>query len=286
MVGGLQMAAGHNPNDALIAYILSRRVSNRDNALIAYRLSRRIDMKLVAAPVSRKWMAETNSGFASRCLPMRIGNQAGWLILNDRPIRAKWLGGARPDSVVLEQSGDAPYPALSHFGEGILTFTIPFLFRTSYRTAILFRGPVNSPKDGIYPLEGIVETDWAVGAASMNWKFTRPNTWIEFERDEPICMIVPYQLDLLEEQSPTILDISENHETKLHYDQWRESFTQFNKRLRTGDPEAVKLGWQRYYFRGCAPHNASSGEVTEGHRTRLNLREFEHAVPVGNTETG
>ena len=32
-----------------------------------------------------------------------------------------------------------------------------------------------------------LETDWAVATASVNWKFTRAETWVEFERDEPIC---------------------------------------------------------------------------------------------------
>jgi hypothetical protein len=73
-------------------------------------------------------MDKTNMGFANRCLPMRIANQAGWVILNDRPLRAKWLGHAGASAVVIECEGNPPQPAISHFGEGILTFTIPFLF--------------------------------------------------------------------------------------------------------------------------------------------------------------
>jgi hypothetical protein len=36
------------------------------------------------------------------------------------------------------------------------------------------------PKDAISPLEGLVETDWAVASASVNWMFTRSDTWVEF----------------------------------------------------------------------------------------------------------
>lgn len=51
-------------------------------------------MELAASPRGRDWMDETYCGFANRCLPMRMASQAGWVILNDRPIRARWSGEA------------------------------------------------------------------------------------------------------------------------------------------------------------------------------------------------
>ena len=245
------------------------------NEFIAFRLGRRFDMKLAIAPSGRDWMNRTTSSFANRCLPMRIANQAGWVVLNNRPLRAKWLGGVAPSEVVLEHTGNSPYAAITHFGEGILTFTIPFLFRTPPGIALLFRGPANSPKDAIAPLEGLVETDWAVAAASMNWKFTRADTWVEFARDEPICMVVPQRLSLLEAAQPFILDIQKDSKTHRNYQLWYESCCDFNDRLRKREPEAVRLGWQRYYLRGTAPH-AGSDVIPEAsaHRTGLNLHEF------------
>jgi hypothetical protein len=206
---------------------------------------------------------------------MRIADQAGWVILNDRPIRAKWLGDAGPNAVLIEHTGAEPYAAVSHFGEGILTFFIPFLFRTPPRIALLFRGPANMPKDAIAPLEAIVETDWAIAPSSMNWKFTRANTWVEFARHEPICMIVPQCLDLLESAKPRILNIKENPELHQNFEVWCENCRDFNDRLRNREPEAVRLGWQRFYFRGTAPH-AESDLIADAshHRTRLNLPEF------------
>lgn len=245
------------------------------NGFFAYRVGHRFDMKLAVAPSGRDWINQTNKNFANRCLPMRIANQAGWLVLNDRPLRAKWVGDAGPNAVVLEYTGDPPYAAISHFGEGVLTFTIPFLFRTAPGTSLLFRGPANMPKDAIAPLEGIVETDWAVATASMNWKFTRADTWIEFACGEPICMVVPQRLDLLEKMRPRILDVEQDPETYKNYQLWSESFRHFNERLRKREPEAVKLGWQRYYFRGTAPHvDSDLTAAADGHRLRLNLHEF------------
>jgi hypothetical protein len=243
--------------------------------VIAYRVGQQFDMKLAVAASNRTWMNQTNSQFANRCLPMRIAGQAGWFILNDRLVRAKWSGGTSPKDVLIENTGSAPYAAISHFGEGILTFSIPFLFRTAPGVSMLFRGPANMPKDGIAALEGLVETDWAVASASVNWKFTRPNIWVEFDRDEPICMIVPQQLDSLERVRPCIRDIGENDELNRSHECWRQNCRDFNERLRTREPEAVKLGWQRFYFRGGAPHSGSDQIPEAGaHRNRLRLMEF------------
>ncbi len=64
------------------------------------------------------------------------------------------------------------YPATSMFGHGILTFHIPFLVRTHPGYNLLVRGPANMPRDGVSPLEGIVETDWAVATFTMSWQLT------------------------------------------------------------------------------------------------------------------
>ncbi len=246
-----------------------------ENDLIAYRISDRSGMKLAASPRDRRWMNETYSGFANRCLPMRMASQAGWVVLNDRPIRAKWSGHASTESIAIESEGQEPYAAISHFGGGILTFVIPFLFRTPPGVSVLFRGPANMPKDAIAPLEGLVETDWAVAGASVNWKFTRADTWVEFAHDEPICMVVPQRVDLLEAFQPRVLDIVKDPKTHKGHSVWNKSCKDFNERLRKRDPEAVRRGWLRNYFRGTAPHVAPEPmPEASAHRTRLNLRDF------------
>jgi hypothetical protein len=232
-------------------------------------------MKLHTASSGREWIDQTDQGFANRCLPMLIANQAGWVVLNDAPLRAKWLGGTGLSDVVIEQPGDPPHAALSHFGHGILTFTIPFLFRTAPGMALLFRGPANNPKDGIAPLEGMVETEWSIATATMNWKFTRANSWIEFACGEPICMVFPQRFDTLENLHPRLLDIMEHPGTYAGYQAWKKSRCQFIESLRKLDPDTVKQAWQRHYFRGSAPHVDSNWTVLpHEHRTRLKLLEF------------
>jgi hypothetical protein len=246
-----------------------------EKSLIAYRLTPLLDMRLAAAPAARDWMDTSSEGFAKRCLPMRIANQAGWLLLNDRPVRAQWLGGRASTDIVIEQSDAAPVSAISHFGEGILTFMLPYLFRTPSGIALLLRGPANSPKDAISPLEGLVETDWSVAGTTMNWKFTRPHFWVEFAVGEPIGMIVPIDLDLIESVQPSVREIAADPGRLRNHQAWRDSCRAFTERLRSREPEAVKLGWQRYYFRGYAPSaEGESPVVAENHRTKLKLSEF------------
>ncbi len=109
----------------------------------------------------------------------------------------------------------------------------------------------------------------------MNWQFTRTNTWITFDRDEPICMIVPSRLDALEAIQPTIRDLASNEALLQHHSAWRESCLAFTERLLRCDPEAVRQGWQRNYFRGTAPHaGAEKIPEAEGHRTKLIVRDF------------
>ena len=61
-------------------------------------------------------------------------------------------------------------------------------------------------------------------------------------------MVVPQRLDLLEAMQPQVVGIEENAELHRQYKTWNESVIHFTQRLRERDPEAVKLGWQRYYF--------------------------------------
>ncbi len=244
------------------------------NNLVAYRVGG-FAMKLVPAPPSRAWFDQTTHGFANRCLPMHIANQAGWFVLNDRPLRAIWFGGNASDQVIVESEGDPPYAAISHFGHGILTFTMPYLFRTPPGMATLLRGPSNAPKDAIAPLEGLVETDWAVATAAMSWRFTRPNTWIEFAQDEPICMVVPQSIALLERLRPMIRRITDDPETQAQYQAWKQSRDQFNRDVQSRDPKALKQAWQKHYFQGTAPSaDTQPPMVATAHRTRLQVREF------------
>jgi hypothetical protein len=245
-----------------------------DNAryIIAYTLNHEMDMPILRAPQERAWMDNTRMRFAYRCLPLLIANQHGWWILNDRTFSAVWDGREDLDAITIRfEDGEAyPHSAMTHFGHGVLTFSIPYLFRTPPGYNLLVRGPTNEPRDGIQALDALVETDWNRATFTMNWIFTRPHTPITFAKGEPICQIAPVQRGEIEEFRGEIRDIDENPELKTAYTEWSERRNQFNADLRVPESEAARQLWQKDYFQGVA-----DGERVDGHQTRLKLNEFE-----------
>jgi hypothetical protein len=239
--------------------------------LIAYRTGHWPPMRLVAAPADRDWMDATPKRFANRCLPLRIAAQAGWFVLNSHAVRVTWNGGNGTSDIEIESlSGEEVSFARSHFGSGILTLTLPFLFRTPPGYNLQARGPANWPKDGAYPLEGIVETDWLEATFTMNWKLTRANLPVIFEVGEPICMIVLRRRGELEAFEPEIREIGEEPALASSYERWADSREKFNRDLGVPESEAVKRGWQKDYVRGMTV----GGSRAKEHQTKLRLKDF------------
>lgn len=242
-------------------------------------------MQIVPASRWRPWMNETIARNANRCLPLLVANESGWLLLNERPFRAEWNGGdSIHDLVVTYERGIPASPAVSNFGHGILTFTIPYLFRTPEGWDMLVRGPTNSPRDGIAPLDGIVETDWALATFTMNWKFTRPGA-AEFAEAEPFCMVVPQVRHGIEAMEPVIRSASAGDgaigrgweagvatRKELHVKKFLTEFT-------GAHPEAADA-WESDYFRG----RTAEGQPASDHVTRRRLSPFVSAEADAGTD--
>jgi hypothetical protein len=241
--------------------------------LVAYVVNPALSMPLVIAPAQREWMEATDARFANRCLPLLMANQSGWLVLSAHTVRAVWLGGTGLDGMKVEHlSGGQPYPASRHFGHGILTFSLPYLFRTSPGYNLLVRGPANRPKDGASALEGVVETDWCPATFTMNWQLTRPNVPVVFEEGEPIAMLVPQRRGELESVEPTLRALAADREELKRYQEWARSRADFLSELRRPGSRAIEKKWQKDYFQG-----SDSGSKIEQHQTKLQLRPFETA---------
>jgi Family of unknown function (DUF6065) len=247
-------------------------------SLTAYRVATYPPIGLVPALRNRDWIDATSQRFASRCLPLLIANQAGWWLLNSHTFTVRWDGTRRSEGLAVRYlSGAQPYPASSHFGHGVLTFTLPFLFRTPPGWNLLARGPANLPKDGAAALEGVIETDWSTAAFTMNWQITRPGVEIEFTEGEPICMIVPQRRGELERFRPAVRPVGEMpDEDKYHA--WRLSRADFLRELPDPESEASKAGWQRDYMLG----RDADGVYVEEHQRKLRLNEFDR--PATDTE--
>ena len=243
----------------------------------AYELYPHIDTPLDPAPINRDWMDSAHQRHPYRCLPLNIANQNGWVMRSPAGFRAYWYGGANKEDVELQFDGPVDNRIVSHFGSGVITFTVPFLFRTPPGINLWVKGPSNFIKDGVQPLEGIVESDWIASTFTMNWKMTRVCEWVTFEKGDPFCMLVPIPRGLAESLVPKRAQLATNPELTEQYRKWEEGRKGFLHGLRTLDPEAVKRGWQKDYFQGRTP----DGKEIEEHQTRLSIREFEQDKKMG-----
>lgn len=216
--------------------------------LIAYQVCEYDSAPIRPAPRERRWIEDADEKSPYRCLPLVMANQYGWEILSTHHVRASWDGTSKPEGLFVESlGGDGPLHCRSHFGEGVLTFQIPFLFKTPDGWNLMVRGPTNSPKDGIVALDGIIETDWTHSTFTMNWRFTRAGT-VEFAVGEPICLFFPIQRGALERFRGEFRMLKSDREFENKFREWSASRERFLSALEEGKPEVVAQGWQKDYL--------------------------------------
>ncbi len=242
-------------------------------SLIAYGGMSDLPLPVLApAAKTRAWMEAQGARFAYRCLPMVIANQAGWLVLSAETVRARWTGGAGTDSVIIRgDGGGEAVSAQSTFGLGILTFVIPYLFRSSRGANLLVRGPANEPRDGIFALEGMVETDQTEAPFTINWMFTRPDVEVCFAKGEPIAMIVPTPRGYLESFEPEFRSFTDDPALQRRNARWMLERVEFKANLLNPAASGVAAGdWQKAYMRG----RDVDGDRFAEHQTALKLKPF------------
>lgn len=226
---------------------------------------------IVPAESGRVWMDRTSEHFAYRCTPLSIANASGWEIINPVSVSVTWNGHETIGDVSIrinEHGANHPFVS-SAFGHGIVTFHPGYVFRTSPGWVIWARGSPNRIKDGIHPLDGIVETSWLPFSFTMNWKFTRPGT-VTFEKGEPFCFITMFPSVALEEVQPIIEPSSADPDFESEVKLWTSERTRFSAALQARQPEAVEQKWQRFYLRGQSPSGKSKAGAA--HRVRRKLR--------------
>lgn len=242
------------------------------SALVAFEIMPANGMELLPASSSRDWMDESRDRFAYRCLPLVIANQAGWVVTCPRRFSATWNGGPWPADVALRFGRAKPDARImAHFGEGVVTFWMPYLFRTPPGVNLWVKGPSNMIKDGAQPLEGVVETDWTSSTFTMNWKLTRPKHAVTFEAGEPICMIVPVARGFAEGFAPALRPLASDPEVAERFHAWSRSRAAFLEKLDQRDPEATRRAWEKDYMKGTK----QDGQAFREHQTRLQIRPFE-----------
>jgi hypothetical protein len=230
--------------------------------------------RLVPAPPQRNWMDAFSDRHPYRCLPLSIANAHGWEALCPVALEIEWNGGGAIEDLTVRTLQPLPdgWPlqnfCRSHFSSGIVTFHLDYIFRTDPGWDLVATGPFNRPKDGVYPLTGIIEADWLAYPFTMNWQMLRPGR-VQFMQDEPFCFIFPVRKQALVGCVPEIRRVTDDPELARRHELFRETRETFQARLDAGDAEALRQAWQRHYFLGRHP----DGTQIHDHVNRLRLHD-------------
>jgi hypothetical protein len=140
------------------------------------------------SPMKRQWM--TAHPTAYQCLPMVIANQWGWQVLCPTDVRVVWDGSSGREGLWVDVDPKWAVAIKSQFGQGIVTFSPPWLFRTPPGWDLYAKGPSNRWKPNCVPLEGIIETWWLNYTFTLNWKLVAPGE-VTFVKGESLGQLVP-----------------------------------------------------------------------------------------------
>jgi hypothetical protein len=153
----------------------------------------RLNSILFKSPKRRDWF-EPNF---YRCLPLAIGNQYGFQIACEFDFGVKWDGTNNTDAITFyfnkeEKELSTMFPMLSsHFGNGILTITVPFLMRTSPGVNIMTINPPNSIVENMTVMTGVVETDNLRHNFTFNIRIQKPNEITYYKSGTPLAAFIP-----------------------------------------------------------------------------------------------
>lgn len=178
--------------------------------LTLYQLDQVPPFPFEPADMKRAWLDGDRRFAAARQPGLARANQAGWVIRCPIDIRFTWNGRHEAHQGLTAYSKDPERERYAGFfqnafGHGILTIGLPFLFRTPPGIGLLVRGPTNFHVENLHPLDGLVESDWLESTFTMNWRILRPNVTTGFAKGDPVCMVQPYPLDLLESVAPQLM---------------------------------------------------------------------------------
>ena len=162
---------------------------------------------------------EANFGFLendvshNKCLPLRIAGNMGWDIVMPETWTVNWNGGnSRKDIAITKPNNPELFDFVtSSLGNGIVTIKIPYLFNLEKGNFLWLKGANNNPLAlGLYPMEGLVESDWFSAHITMNYKIIEKNKDILLAKDTPYCRAIPYPKKYIEDFQPTYREITQN----------------------------------------------------------------------------
>jgi Family of unknown function (DUF6065) len=140
------------------------------------------------SPARRAWMSEHPTAY--QCLPMVVANQWGWQVLCPTDVRVVWNGSDAQSGLRVEVDPQWAPGIKSQFGRGIVTFSLPWMFRTPPGWDLYAKGPSNRWKANASPLEGVIETWWLNYTFTLNWKLIEPGE-VHFAKGESLGQLFP-----------------------------------------------------------------------------------------------
>src|SRR5439155_750913 len=97
---------------------------------------------------------------------------------------------------------------------------------------------------------------------TMSWKITRPQKSVKFERDEPICMIMPVRREDVESFQPEVRNLESEPELNQSYQAWRDRRAALVQSLKDKPRDGANNPTEGHYIRG------ESGSAREYRSTR------------------
>lgn len=219
------------------------------------------------APVDRQWMDETTSGYAYRCLPMTYANRHGWCIRLVEDVVVTWDGNIYAEGTTIHSGRmqNGLRFADNGTGNGIVTFHLNAIPRTSSEWNLWIMGAPNLVIPGASALSGVVESDWVFTSPTSNWKLTDPGRTVTFKKGDPVLFFIP--IHKTEMESFTLEDkrLHDDPEMSRNYEQfvtWRN------------DTEAKGSVFGKMYMRGNNP-DGNKPSIEHHHKTRLYLHSLD-----------
>lgn len=148
----------------------------------------------------------TKGAFTATKAPSPSGQH--WNLLCPLAFEATWNGGPNAEDIEIRLAGEAtarPVSVQSHLGGGVLTFYPGYQFKTDDAHALWLRGPVGASKDGLSPLEQIVDTALLPCTVAIHCQFTRQHQTIRFEAGEPFATLLLYPKAELEQMNVEVM---------------------------------------------------------------------------------
>ena len=267
--------------------VLERWLRDGSN-LVAYTLDESRRVPIVISTQHRPMLEAPGPTFAVRCLPMLIGSQAGWLLMNTLDVTLTWNGGSAASDIDIVTANGEPHPlvAAHERGGGVIVWRTGYVFLTDPGWDLVARAPANWPKRGVSGLDTKYDSgvdpaleSTALAEVEVVWQFTEPNQPVTFTAEEPFGMVVPTPRQVFDERDLVQHPLSTSEENRVPLQTWIRSRAHFKREMTNPGSACRRESWQRDYFRG----NRMDGSKFTDHQTKLRLREFE-SCPVATTD--